>query len=220
MSQQMHRSLQIQLLRRLALPGNANEPAFKFIEITSAPIGRLFSTSPEGKPDFVYHAPFKTAVTRVKKLSLFSCACAVFGGPVILSLDAAATLSAKVSIAATLGGFGVFTTGLLHWFTKPYVHRLEYWQTGERVSLVSLNVLAVPQKIDFNLSEVQEPNTIHPLSTFAVRGRYYYIDGDNFGNDELFNKLAPHMKISDEHQAKQTDDTDDEDDVQQKLQRK
>lgn len=54
---------------------------------------------------------------RLQKLSLFSCACALAAGPVIFGLDASSTLTAKASIAGTLATFGVFTTGLLQWFT-------------------------------------------------------------------------------------------------------
>lgn len=49
-----------------------------------------------------------------QNLSLFSCACAVAAGPIILGLDTSgATLMAKGSIVATLASFGVFTTGLV-----------------------------------------------------------------------------------------------------------
>ena len=49
----------------------------------------------------------------LQKLSLFSCACAVCAGPIILGLDATTTLTAKASITATLASFGMFTTGLV-----------------------------------------------------------------------------------------------------------
>lgn len=50
----------------------------------------------------------------LQNLSLFSCACALAAGPIILGLDAAATTTtAKVSVVATLATFGVFTTGLV-----------------------------------------------------------------------------------------------------------
>ena len=51
--------------------------------------------------------------TGLQKLSLFSCACAVVAGPIILGLDASTTLTAKLSICGTLASFGIFTTGLV-----------------------------------------------------------------------------------------------------------
>lgn len=68
------------------------------------------SPSSDSRPQrIVYNAPFAPAVKKVKRLSLFSCACALAAGPVMLSLDG--PTMATASVASTLGGFGIFTTG-------------------------------------------------------------------------------------------------------------
>jgi hypothetical protein len=125
-------------------------------------------------------------------LSLFSCACAAGAAPVILALDTSMALTAKLSIAGTLGGFGVFTTGLLHWFASPYVHRLVYNPGEDSAVVTTLSLFARPRTRRFGLGEVRAPDTVHPLSTFALSdGRYYYLDMDNFPDKELLSRLAP-----------------------------
>ncbi|KAI7840187.1 hypothetical protein COHA_005970 [Chlorella ohadii] len=157
---------------------------------------------PKDQPEaFEYVAPFGTAVGRVKKLSLFSCACALGAAPVIMGLDAGTTMTAKTSIVATLATFGVFTTGLhlslfmfvvrpftrpqLTWFTQPYVQRLRYDPATDTVEATTLSLLAQPRTDRFHLNEVTEADSVHPLTSFAARGRKYYVDAQNFPNQEL-----------------------------------
>ena len=72
-----------------------------------------------------HHAPRPPTPPTAQKLSLFSCACALAAGPVILGLDAGGgSLMAKGTIVATLASFGVFTTGLVGGRGWPQAHRL------------------------------------------------------------------------------------------------
>lgn len=154
---------------------------------------------------FTYNAPFSTAVRRVKKLSLFSCGCALAACPVILGLDAQTTATAKLSIAASLASFGIFTTGLLHWFTSPYIHKFTYYPKENAADVVTLNFLGRPLPHRIFLNEVQEADSIHPLSTFAVNNKMYYIDADNFTDKALLSKLAPQATAA--HLQAVTDET-------------
>jgi hypothetical protein len=142
-------------------------------------------------PDFFYEAPFRVSVRRLKILSLFSCACAIFGGPVIVFLDQSAALSAKISLAAALSSFGILTTGILHWFTKPYLQNLSHWKATDTVEITALNVLAKPKAIRFKVGETTEPKSVHPLTSFEIYGKYYFVDPDNFRNNELLERMAP-----------------------------
>lgn len=49
----------------------------------------------DDKQSLIYEGPFAGAVRRVKKLSLFSCGCALAAGPIILGLDAQNTLQVR-----------------------------------------------------------------------------------------------------------------------------
>jgi TMEM70/TMEM186/TMEM223 protein family len=126
----------------------------------------------------------------LQKLSLFSLACAVGAGPVIIGLDAGDAFTAKASIAATLAGFGTFTTGLLHWFTHPYVHRLTYDPASQDIRLDVLNFLARPKTVDVNLKDVRPAETMHPLASFSVGEKSYHVDGEYFADKELLAKLT------------------------------
>ncbi|PRW59509.1 transmembrane mitochondrial [Chlorella sorokiniana] len=108
-----------------------------------------------------------------------------------MGLDAGITMTAKTSIVATLASFGVFTTGLLTWFTQPYVQRLRYDPTTDMVETTTLTLLARPRTDRFHLNEVTEADSVHPLTSFAARGRKYYVDAQNFPNKELLVKLVP-----------------------------
>eukprot|EP00890_Picochlorum_soloecismus_P000118 jgi/Picsp_1/1106/NSC_04589-R1_protein len=160
------------------------------------------NTGPTAKENVLlydYKAPFSQAVRKVKKLSLFSLACAVGAGPVMIGLDSHATsLMAKASLSATLSGFGLFTTYLLYWFTYPYVHELEYFEgrDGQRyLKIKQLNFFAREKQETIPLEDIEagEINSMHPLSTFMARGRVYYIDKDYFGDRELLKLLDPPM---------------------------
>lgn len=150
------------------------------------------TTAPSSSAAYVYNGPFAAAVKRVKSLSLFSCACALASGPIIFALDSSASsIMAKTSIVATLSSFGLFTTGLMHWFTSPYVLRLVHHPETDAVEVSCLNFLARPRTWRFSVADVSQPDTIHPLSTFAANGKVYYVDKDSFANKRLLERLAP-----------------------------
>ncbi|BDA40457.1 Uncharacterized protein C1834.10c [Coccomyxa sp. Obi] len=139
-----------------------------------------------------YEGPLKQAVLSLKKLSLFSCAATFAMSPVMLLFDTSATsLGAKASIAVTLCSFGIFTTGLLHWFTSPYVRRLVYDRKSETLEIETLSVFARPQITRTHLSEIAYPDTIRPQVTFAVKRKFFYLDADRFPDKALLAALTP-----------------------------
>lgn len=142
---------------------------------------------------YEYQGPFSAAVTKVKKLSLFSCACAVGAGPVMLLLDGGATsATATMGLAGTLSAFGITTTGLLHWFTHPYVHKLSV--RGDRtLKIETLNFFARPVVDIVPLDNVEggAENSMHPLSTFMAHKKVFYIDRDFFADKDVLDILDP-----------------------------
>ena len=151
---------------------------------------RKFKTNEAG--GYIYEAPFSTTVRNVKRLSLFSCACAIAAGPVILGLDGGpTTLTAKLSIAGTLTSFGVFTTGLLHWFTHPYVHKLVHNPKESTIDIGILDVLGRSRTKHIRIADVAEAESVHPLSSFAADGNVFYLDKDHFLDKNLLEKLIP-----------------------------
>lgn len=151
-----------------------------------------------------------------------SCGAALASAPVIVFLGEglgahASTPLARLSIAGTLVSFGVFTTGLMHWFTSPYVQRLRYHPDTETVEIDALDLLGRMRTTAFPLSSIQEPDTVHPLASFKINGKCYFVDPDNFPDEQLLLRLVPGLKEQREEMAeaerkaaeRRTDDKDD-----------
>ena len=154
-------------------------------------------TSSDGGMVYTYEGPFSQAVKKVKHLSLFSCFVTLSSCPVMLFLDpatlvegaAATSMTARMSLAATLSAFGLGTTGLLHWFTYPYVHRLSY--NGKDLEIETATFLAAKQVDIVHLDDIEAgaPGSMHPLSTFRA-GRIFYVDTDYFHDKQLLTLLT------------------------------
>eukprot|EP00884_Botryococcus_braunii_P004768 jgi/Botrbrau1/14292/Bobra.0369s0006.1 len=142
-----------------------------------------------------YEGPWSASVGRCKKLSLFSTFSAFAAAPIIMSLEAggsaAASMGPKAGIAFTLCSFGAFTTGLLHWFTSPYIHRLVYQPDRPEVQVTVLSLLARPATYTIPLSEITPPNTLRPQASFQWKGKVFYIDSDHFPDGNLLRRLTP-----------------------------
>ena len=146
------------------------------------------SSSPAAPvPSVSYVAPLSTAVHRLKRLSLFSCLLTTAAAPTLAATESMPP-AARATAAVGIAGFGLFTTGLLHWFVGPYVHELTWSYdddaTKDSIELTTLNVLGTKKKHSLPLSRVATPpdSSIHPQATFcdSESGKLYYIDVDNF----------------------------------------
>ncbi|GAB4822182.1 hypothetical protein N2152v2_009228 [Parachlorella kessleri] len=71
------------------------------------------------------------------------------------------------------------------------IQHLTYQPKTQAVEVITLNLIAKPRKYRFHLAEVQPADTVHPLSSFMVNGKVFYLDADNFGDKQLLAKLAP-----------------------------
>ncbi|GMH37175.1 hypothetical protein BSKO_05048 [Bryopsis sp. KO-2023] len=167
---------------------------------------RLFSTeaSASGTADpgredikgdpFVYTAPFGKALRRVKMLSLTSCGFAVAACPVICLLpNTIDSLAGKIGLCASLSIFGIFTTGLLHWFSSPYVHQLKFDGAAARkeIDVKTLTLFARQRWERLALDSIKPADTWRPLATFESQGKLYYIHVDQFNHRKLLKRLVP-----------------------------
>ena len=136
-------------------------------------------------PAVSYVAPLSTTVHRLKRLSLFSCLLTTAAAPTLAATEAMPP-AARAAAAAGIAGFGLFTTGLLHWFVGPYVHELTWRGGGEEgaIELTTLDFLGAKRTRSLPLSRVAAPpeGSVHPQATFSdsETGRLYYVDVDNF----------------------------------------
>lgn len=180
----------------------ADEAAVEMVARGAAPSERREPfVSPPLTP-FAYEGPFSNAVTKVKKLSLFSCALTLSSVPIMVYLDpavlvdgaTATSMTARMGLAGSLSAFGVGTTGLLHYFVQPYVHALRYDGKGI-VTVETLDLLARRRVKELPLEDVEggAKDSMHPLSTFRDRrdGRVYYVDTEYFHDAGLLDVLDP-----------------------------
>jgi hypothetical protein len=58
--------------------------------------------------------------------------------------------------------------GLLHWFTSPYIHRLEHDPGKSNITVTVLNLFARPVKYTIPLAEIAYPDTLRPQVSFQV----------------------------------------------------
>lgn len=98
---------------------------------------------------------------------------------------------ARVAVAASVAVFGLGTTAGLHWFTSPYVHCLYLNRDEGRLRARTLSLLGRPINTEFELADVSQPDTLHPLATFAARGRLYCVDVARFASDDALRTLMP-----------------------------
>jgi len=149
---------------------------------TSTPAAAAATSVP---PPVSYVAPLSTAVHRLKRLSLFSCLLTTAAAPTLAATESMPP-AARATAAVGIAGFGLFTTGLLHWFVGPYVHELTWRDdgAGASIELTTLDVLGTKRKRSLPLSRVAAPpaGSIHPQATFSdsATGKLYYVDVDNF----------------------------------------
>ena len=146
-----------------------------------------------------YVAPLSTTVHRLKRLSLFSCLLTTAAAPTLAATESMPP-AARATAAVGIAGFGLFTTGLLHWFVGPYVHELTWrrvdddgadgssskssFRGEDSIEVTTLDVLGRKTTRSLPLSRVAAPpdGSIHPQATFSdsETGKLYYIDVDNF----------------------------------------
>ena len=82
----------------------------------------------------------------------------------------------------------------LTWFTQPYITRLRYERPTDTLEATTLTLLSKPRTDRFHLADVRPADTVHPLTSFAARGRLSYLDADNFSDMQLLARLVPHSK--------------------------
>jgi hypothetical protein len=145
--------------------------------------------TPEQTPT-LYTGPLALTLKRVKLLSLASLVVTTLGAPTLVHLSSPESVSeaAKLALSGTVIAFGCFTTGLLSFFSSPYVLRLALAADGA-CTVTTLNLLAKPTTVVLHVSEFREPQTVRPLATFTARGKVFFLDG-HVANEELLAALG------------------------------
>lgn len=150
------------------------------------------ATTTESYPDYdvSYTGSFCTPHKRLKQASLLNTFAACVASPLVL-LYAEMGFLGRVGLAVTLTGFGILTTGALHWFTKPYVHELNYDGKTKEIEIKSIDLLSRLRSHKFHISDVTFPTSLNPVVTFMAKGKPYFIEKNIFPDAELLDYLTP-----------------------------
>lgn len=146
----------------------------------------------ENDSGVVYYGPISSTIKKVKLLSLSTCCLSVSLGPVITFMTSPdMNVILKGAVASTVIFLSASTTGALHWFVSPYVHKLR-WQPGSdsfEVEMMSWLATFVPKTIKF--ADIRPPETNRPFVSFRANNQFYFVDAEHCHNKALLAKLTP-----------------------------
>ncbi|KAK0592189.1 hypothetical protein LWI29_014915 [Acer saccharum] len=151
----------------------------------------------EKDTSIVYYGPISSTIKKVKLLSLSTCCLSVSLGPVITFMTSPdMNVIMKGAVASTVIFLSATTTGALHWFVSPYVHKLK-WKPGSdsfEVEMLSWLATHIPRTIKF--ADIRPPETNRPFVTFKANGNFYFVDADHCQNKALLARLTPSTQES------------------------
>lgn len=146
----------------------------------------------EGEKDIAYVGPISSTIKKVKLLSLSTCCLSVSLGPVITFMTSPdMNVILKGAVASSVIFFSAMTTGVLHWFVSPYIHKIK-WRPGSdsfEVEMLSWLATHIPRTIRF--ADIRPAETNRPFVTFKANGTFYFVDKEHCANKALLAKLTP-----------------------------
>lgn len=72
----------------------------------------------------VYTGTLSHALRRLKMLSLASCAVTVGSTPLLMAMESGISTGGKAALASVALLASCGSTGMIHYFTRPYIHKL------------------------------------------------------------------------------------------------
>jgi hypothetical protein len=72
----------------------------------------------------LYTGALSSTLKRLKVFSLASCGAALSGTPILFALESGVSTGGRIAIGSLVVISSLGSTGLIHFFTKPYVHKL------------------------------------------------------------------------------------------------
>jgi hypothetical protein len=106
---------------------------------------------------------------RLKYVSLGQAFIATASAPLMMMQADDGSMAASAAVAGSMVmALGWATTCAFHWFTSPYVHKLEYEPSSQMVQAYTLSIFGKEQVHCFSLDDVEYADTWKPLSTFKV----------------------------------------------------
>ena len=97
----------------------------------------------------------------------------------------------KGAVASTVIFLSASTTGALHWFVSPYVHRLKWRPGADNVEVEMMTWMATSTWKSVRFADVEPPRTQRPFVSFRADGEFYFVDGEHFKDKRLLARLTP-----------------------------
>lgn len=167
---------------------------------TSRSAATKSDTSEKGDFEVVYRGPLRSAVRAVKIFSLTTCAAALVGGPILVTLgNPSVPLLGRVLMTSVVMLIGISTTLILHWLMKGYVIEMHFDPKSEHLRAYTLTMLAGKRRHTFHLSDAGPPENIAAFSTFQANGKSFFMHSEVMENKELLGRiLGPYMALEDD----------------------
>mmetsp|Transcript_1703 Transcript_1703/g.2420 ORF Transcript_1703/g.2420 Transcript_1703/m.2420 type:complete len:203 (+) Transcript_1703:234-842(+) len=161
----------------------------------------------ESVKTLIYKGPFGGMLSRLKKVSIFSCCCTIIGVP-LLSAFGNEKMSGiqRAAVGFTVVAFAIGTTATLHFVCKPYVTKLYLIQGTKSVELHTLNLIGRPKitRVE-SLAEVS-PAGDRIFSSFQNReGMPFYVheEADMWADTEFHKELMEIVQPEEEELEEQ-----------------
>ncbi|XP_047073002.1 uncharacterized protein LOC124682351 [Lolium rigidum] len=161
-------------------------------KISIGPKSKQIKEDGDKDDELVYQGPISSTIKKVKLLSLSTCCLSVSLGPVITFMTSPdMNVILKGGVAATVIFLSATTTGALHWFVSPYIHKLRWRQGSDSFDAEIMSWLATPLKKTIKFADIRPAETNRPFVTFKANESFYFVDADHFQNKALLERLTP-----------------------------
>lgn len=124
----------------------------------------------------VYEGPISRSVKFVKMLSLTTAAATLVCSPLLIFAgNQAASAPMKTIAVMLLCTIGTGSTALLHFVTKPYVHKMDFNPVDKMFAVETLSLFALRKRAEFSADDITVYPNERAFSTFEANGVKYFI---------------------------------------------
>eukprot|EP00941_MAST-03F_sp_MAST-3F-sp1_P000188 g188.t1 len=148
--------------------------------------------------EVIYQSAFDSGVKSLKAVSVTSCACTLLASPAIIAFgDDSLPIGARCFLAIALSSFGIFSTGVVHWITKPHISKLAITPNDSSdnsnkeddflLEVTTRSLFGFSKKQIFSAKELRpKGNTVHPFANFSTTNKdHFHIKIEDIKDEEL-----------------------------------
>ena len=149
---------------------------------------------PDDGRDLIYIGAMSKPLKILKKVSLGSCVIATVGLPALLLLFGtdSVPLSGQLAMVGTVVFAGVGSTGLLHWCTKGYIHKLH--EKGDTLFAETMTLFAQQRITEFTVRDIRADDSWSPFCDFKAvteegGEQGLYVHAEQFQNKRMLRQF-------------------------------